>query len=206
MRRIPNLTILICILASLPLHANPQDTSGTRNASPYKEWSNYSLDDKRYATFGFIDCEEKLKMGSSQKTLVASNNVYSEVDRLIARNTGERIGTLILRAMRVAPREHMDASAQVGSQDDGMLWRGLLQGEKAAYITGVFWCHDLTSVKSFYVGNTNVISTVNALDAWYVVSDDEWKDPRSDARVDIPIIDAIKRARVSLPKLSNRRR
>lgn len=96
----------------------------------------------------------------------------------------------MLTAMKEVVPAAPDTHAEHGSVDDGMLWRGLIDQEKQAYVQGVFWCAQISGGKAA-IPQQSIQQVVQKLNDWYVVSDDDWKDPRSNARVDVPVISAL---------------
>lgn len=96
----------------------------------------------------------------------------------------------MLKAMKDVPPAAPDSHAEHGSVSDGMLWRGLIDQEKQAYVQGVFWCAQIANGKAT-ISPQSIQQIVQKLNDWYVVSDDDWKDPRSNARVDVPVISAL---------------
>ena len=137
----------------------------------------------------------------------AGESVYGEVDKLAVDNGDTPMGRLILDAMRKTPAAAPDRHAEHGSVDDGMLWRGLIEPEKEAYVRGAFWCAETAPATTVSLTEKSVGAAVKTLDDWYVVSDDDWKDPRSNARVDVPVAVAMQRAGIlSIRPARSRRR
>jgi hypothetical protein len=105
------------------------------------------------------------------------------------------MGQLMLDAMKEVTPAHANVHAEHGSVDDGMLWRGLIDQEKQAYVQGVFWCVRISNGNAT-IPQQSIQRVVQKLNDWYVVTDDDWKDPRSNARVDVPVISALQKMEV----------
>lgn len=191
MRRISKVStsfILFAVLASWMLPHIAYGESSNRDI-----WKGFSVEQKRYALFGFIDCHRLLFPRANASMYNADERVYGEVDKLAADNSDAPMGKLILDAMGKTPAAAPDSHAEHGSVDDGMLWRGLIEREKEAYVQGVFWCAETAPATTVSLPQKSASGAVKTLDDWYVVSDDDWKDPRSNARVDVPVAVAMER-------------
>jgi hypothetical protein len=105
------------------------------------------------------------------------------------------MGKRMLDAMKEVPPAQADVNAEHGSVDDGMLWRGLIDQEKQAYVQGVFWCVRISKANTT-IPQQSIQQVVQKLNDWYVVTDNDWKDPRSNARVDVPVISALQKMEV----------
>jgi hypothetical protein len=164
--------------------------------SSHGPWKSFSAEQKRYALFGFIDCHRLLFPRTNASMYKADERVYGAVDRLAAANGDMPMGQVILDAMIKTPSAASDSHAEHGSVNDGMLWRGLVEQEKEAYVQGVFWCAEIAPPATVSLSQKSVGAAVKTLDDWYVVSDDDWKDPRSNARVDVRVVVAMQRTAI----------
>ncbi len=191
MRRISKVFPSFILFATLACWVLPHGAYG--ESSNHDTWKNFSAAQKRYALFGFIDCHRLLFPHANASMYNADERVYGEVDKLAADNGDTPIGRLILDAMRKTPAAAPDNHAEHGGVDDGMLWRGLIEREKEAYVQGVFWCAEVAPAMTVSLSEKSAGAAVKALDDWYVVADDDWKDPRSNARVDVPVAVAMQR-------------
>jgi hypothetical protein len=72
-------------------------------------------------------------------------------------------------------------------------WRGIDERDRQAYIQGVFWCTQIRDNISILPPGQPVQQAVERVNEWYVISDEDWKDPRSNERVDISTIAALQR-------------
>lgn len=187
MRRISKVSALFFIFAVLIDWTIPHTAHGE------SIWESFSLEQKTYAFFGFIDCHRLLFPHANASIYNANERVYKEVDKLLADNSTKTMGELILDAMKMTPSAAPDIHAEHGSTDDGMFWRGLSGQEKQAYVQGVFWCAETASATTVSLTKKPVRAAVQTLDDWYVVADDDWKDPRSNERVDVPLVVAMQR-------------
>lgn len=191
MRRINNVSASFFLLVVAICWMVPHTAYGQ---SPNHEiWKGFSLEQKRYALFGFIDCHRLLFPHSNPSMYKADERVYSEVDKLVAHNGDTLMGKLILHAMTKTPPAAPDTHAELGGVDDGMLWRGLIEQEKEAYVQGVFWCAETASGKAISASKESVTAVVQKLNDWYLVSDEDWKDPRSGKRADVPVVSAMQK-------------
>ena len=160
-------------------------------------WKGYTQEQKGVAIAGFLHC---YRSASSQNHAFAQTDVASVIR--IVDETGEAkgtaLGSLILQALRKAPNAKPDVHAEHWSGpygfSTGLLWRGLENPDREAYVQGVFWCAETAPATTVSLTEKSVGAAVKTLDDWYVVSDDDWKDPRSNARVDVPVAVAMQRA------------
>jgi hypothetical protein len=195
MRRVSNTSTLFFLFAALVFWIMPHSAHGESSKSDHDIWKTFSLGQKRYALFGFIDCHKRLFQPPNATRYNADDRTFRRVDELSEKST-KPMGELILEAMKGISPAPPDVHAEHGSVDDGMLWRGLIEQEKQAYVQGVFWCAvNIPATKIRPVGKS-VGTAVKALDDWYVVSDDDWKDPRSNTRVNVPGIVAMQRTEI----------
>jgi len=188
MRQISRISISFLLFAALLVSIEPR-ANGQNSKLNSDIWKSFSLTQKRYALFGFIDCHKELYPPPNTIRYGADDKTYKRIDEL-ARNSSKPIGELILEAMKQVSPATPDIHAEHGGADDGMLWRGLIGEEKQAYVQGVFWCVH-TSTGNANIAQQSIQQVVEKLDDWYIVSDDDWKDPRSNERVDVPVISAL---------------
>jgi hypothetical protein len=116
-----------------------------------------------------------------------------------AKSDGVPFASLILRALEKAPAaepdphgEHYDGPTGFHS---GLWWRGVGNSERGVYVQGIVWCTQAPGV-SARMRDISTEAIVKKLNDWYVVNDDDWKDHRSNARVDVPVISALQKMEV----------
>jgi hypothetical protein len=161
-------------------------------------WDGYTPAAKQLAIAGFTDC---YRSQSSSKKVFVNTSPASTV-RLVdesAKSDGVPFASLILRALENAPAikpdphgEHFDGPTGFHS---GLWWRGVENSERAAYVQGIVWCTQAPGV-SARMTDISSEAIVTKLNDWYVVTDDDWKDPRSNGRVDVPVISALQKIEV----------
>lgn len=163
-------------------------------AHDVKVWSHYSQAQRRQAVAGFVHC---YRMESSNKVAFANIDVPAVVQNIdrTALGASSKIANVILRALKDAPAVKLDIHAEHWDGPygfaTGMWWRGLDDHDRDAYVQGVFWCAETSVNIVVSVPEKSVRNAVNRLNDWYVVSDDDWKDPRSTERVDVPVVEAM---------------
>jgi len=172
---------------------------GGRQVSPDPGWSAYSLEQKKVSVAGFVHC---------YRTNSSKDDAFAQVDdsaaiRLIdhtARAGGEPFGVVILNGLRNAPTAKPDSHAEHWKGPygfaAGLWWRGLDNTTREAYVQGVFWCAASQQNGVVKIKDGSVQTAVGRLNDWYVIQDDDWKDPRSNARVDIPVFVAMERTNI----------
>lgn len=174
----------------------PMRAIGGEGAADRNPWKGYTPEQKEVAIAGFLHC---YRAGSSQNHAFSQTDVASVI-RIVneaeeTKNT--TFGSLILRALKMAPSAKPDVHAEHWSGpygfSTGLWWRGLENRDREAYVQGVFWCAEVATTVLITTPGRSVAEAVHKLDAWYVVSDDNWKDPRSNARVDVPVVVAMRR-------------
>lgn len=161
-------------------------------------WSSYTSGEKQLAIAGFADC---VRTQSSSKSAFANTDLVSVV-RFVddtAKSSDLPFANLILEALQKAPVAKPDPHAEHWSGPtgfhSGLWWRGVEDGERLAYVQGIVWCTQASGI-SARVADTSSQATVAKLNNWYVITDDDWKDPRSNARVDVPVISALQKIEV----------
>jgi len=191
MHQINSTSKAFVVLVALLLWFMPRTAHGQTSARDSDVWRSFSSAQKRYAFFGFIDCRKREYPPTKTIRYNADDRTYKRVDELADKRTNP-MGQLMLGAMKEVPPAQADVHAEHGSVDDGMLWRGLLDQEKQAYVQGVFWCAQISNA-DMTISQQSIQQVVQKLNDWYVVTDDDWKDPRSNARVDVPVISALQK-------------
>lgn len=139
MRRMGNPPPSFFVFVALVFWIMPITAHGEGSNSDRDTWKSFSLGQKRYALFGFIDCHKRLFPPPNATRYDADDRTFSRVGELAEKST-KPMGELILEAMKEIPPAGPDVHAEHGDVDDGMLWRGLSEPEKQAYVQGVFWC------------------------------------------------------------------
>lgn len=172
----------------------------TGSSSPViNAWSEYSSEQKTQSIVGFIHC---------YRTALSSKNAFAQADITVAvrmvdaalPESKEAIGNLILEALKKASRVKAEKYAEHWGEpygfNDGMWWRGANDQNRQAYVQGVFWCAETASGKTIGVSDKSVTAAVQKLNVWYLVSDEDWKDPRSGNRADVPVVSAMQKAEI----------
>lgn len=158
-------------------------------------WMRYSSEQKTAAIAGFVHCYRDSVSQADAFENTDTAGVRRIVDRLMGRRS-MKFGGVILQALRNAPKARADVHAEHSSGPygfaTGLWWRGLDDGDRQAYVQGVFWCAEGSADISLRLGRHPVSEAVHRLNDWYVVSDEDWKSSRSNARVDVPVIEAMK--------------
>ena len=126
------------------------------------------------------------------------------IDQAVSGGREELVGNSILQALKKAPRAKPDIHAEHWSGPygfaSGLWWRGLDDQDRQAYVQGVFWCAEIASNVVVSVPEKSVQEAVKKLNDWYVISDEDWKDTRSNARVDVPVVLAMQWSDIILIK------
>jgi len=171
---------------------------GSASAYGQSLWGGFTPAQKQLAIAGFTDC---YRSQSSDKKAYAGRDLAAAV-RLVdgATKSGDvSLPSLIIQSVQRAPNvkpdphgEHWNGRTGFHS---GLWWRGIEDGERQAYVQGVIWCSQVPKV-SLQISDTSRQEVVSKLNDWYVISDDDWKDPHSNARVDVPVISALKKIEV----------
>lgn len=162
-------------------------------------WMRYSPQQKTLAISGFVHCyrESAAQADAFENTDTASAERIA--DRLMPRRS-LKLGAVILQALQKAPNARPDVHAEHSSGPYGfamgLWWRGLDDRDRQAYVQGVFWCAEESADISINVPRHSASEAVQRLNDWYVVSDEDWKDPRSNARADVPVFVAMKTAAI----------
>jgi hypothetical protein len=194
MHRISSTSKSFFVLAALLVCFMPHIADGQTSDRDSDVWRSFSSAQKRYAFFGFIDCRKRAFPPTNAIRYNADDRTYKRVDELVDKSANP-MGQLMLDAMKEVTPAHANVHAEHGSVDDGMLWRGLIDQEKQAYVQGVFWCVRISNGNAT-IPQQSIQRVVQKLNDWYVVTDDDWKDPRSNARVDVPVISALQKMEV----------
>ena len=168
---------------------------GSNFAYGQSPWLGYTPAQKQLVIAGFTDC---YRSQSSDKRAYAGRDLAGAV-RLVdaATNSGNlSLPSLIIQSVQKAPKSKTDPHGEYWSGStgfhSGLWWRGIKDGERKAYVQGIVWCSQAPRV-SAQIPDTPSQVIVSELNDWYVVSDDDWKDPRSNARVDVPVISVLEK-------------
>jgi hypothetical protein len=160
-------------------------------------WKEYSAAQKTQSVVGFIHCYRTLLSNKEAFAQADISVVTRAIDAALTNNRDKNIGTSILEALRNAPHAKPDKYAEhwdgAYGFNDGMWWRGVDDEDREAYVQGVFWCAETPAGKAVALSEKSVTAAVQKLNDWYLVSDDEWKDPRSAKRADVAVLSAMRR-------------
>lgn len=163
-------------------------------------WMGYTPEQKELAIAGFTDCYRSAS--SSEKAFARTN--MAAAARIIDETSGKTdeppFATVILRSIRKAPTVKPDAHGEHWEGPtgfhSGLWWRGINNPDRRAYVQGAFWCAQVLGVDTISAPKEEVEQAVTKLNDWYVISDEDWKDPRSNARVDISVISALQKIEI----------
>lgn len=163
-------------------------------------WKKYSTEQKTQSIVGFIHC---YRTALSSKNAFAQTDITATIrmiDAALAESKDEEIGNLIFEALKKAPRATTDKYAEHWDGpygfNDGMWWRGADDQDRQAYVQGVFWCAETASGKTIGLSEKSVPAAVQKLNDWYLISDEDWKDPRSGKRADDSVLSAMRQAEI----------
>jgi hypothetical protein len=177
-----------------------QCTRGNAAVTDRAAWQHYTPEQKQLVIAGFTDC---YRSASANREAFAKSDSASAV-RFVDEASGSAeelpFGTLILQSIKKAPIVKPDVRAEHWAGPtgfhSGLWWRGIEDPERQAYLQGVFWCTDVLNGTAIIAPQETVQRAMVKLNDWYVISDDDWKDPRSNARVDVAVISALQRVEV----------
>ena len=189
MHRISSTSKSFVVLVALLVWIVPHVAQGQKSNRDSDAWRSFSPAQKRYAFFGLIDCHKRSIPPTNAVRYDTDDRTFKRADEL-ADKSAEYMGEIMLDAMKQVRPVAPDTHAEYGSVNAGMLWRGLIDQEKQAYVQGVFWCAQISKGKAS-IPQQSIQQVVQKLNDWYVVSDDDWKDPRSNERVDVTVISAL---------------
>lgn len=168
---------------------------GSTGGTGMSAWKEYSVEQQTQSIVGFIHC---YRTGLSDKNAFAQTDlgtVVRMVDGTLTETKDQSIGDLILDALKKAPHAKPNKYAEHWEGPygftDGMWWRGADNQNRQAYVQGVFWYAESASGNKITVSEKSVPATVRKLNDWYLVSDEDWKDPRSGKRADVPVVSAM---------------
>lgn len=171
---------------------------GSAFAYGQNPWVGFTPAQKQLAIAGFTDC---YRLQSSDKRAYAGRDLAAVV-RLVdgaIRSGDVSLPSLIIQSVQRAPNVNADPHGEHWSGPtgfhSGLWWRGIQDGERQAYVQGVVWCSQAPGL-SVHISDSSSQTIVSKLNDWYVISDDDWKDPRSNARVDVPVISALQKIEV----------
>ena len=160
-------------------------------------WKEYSDAQKTQSVVGFIHCYRTFLSSKDSFAQADLSAVTRAIDAALTNNKDKNIGTSILEALKNAPHAKPDKYAEhwdgAYGFNDGMWWRGVDDENREAYVQGVFWCAETPAHKIVALSEKSVTAAVHRLNDWYLVSDDDWKDPRSGKRADIAVLSAMRR-------------
>ena len=158
-------------------------------------WRGYSNEQKQLAVLGFTDCYRSLSDNLNIFIDCDLKEAIRLVDDSLNHEDKESLKNLILRSVKAAPtikpNEQEERWEGPSGFHSGLWWRGIDDKKRQAYIQGVFWCAQNNRLIDIANPKKSIRQVVEALNEWYVVSDDEWKDPRVNKRVDISVITAL---------------
>lgn len=193
-------TVILLTLASCRSFGN------TRNVD-VDAWIKFSTGQKSQSLVGFIHCYRTALPSKDAFGRTDIGTVIHIVDAALAQNEDQPIGDLILQALKRAPHAKVDTYAEhwqgIYGFNDGMWWRGADDKERQAYLQGVLWCAETAPGKSISVTTKSVPAMIQKLDDWYLISDEDWKDPRSNKRADVPVFSAMEEMGIILHIQSN---
>lgn len=152
-------------------------------------WRTFSSAQKMYAFWGFVGCYKLSVLRPSVNSYNVDDRTYKRTDELVNKSA-KPMGQIMVDAMKEVQPATPNVHAEHGSRDDGMLWRGLMDGERLAYVQGVVWCVHVSKGNAI-ISRQPIQKIIKNVTDWYVIADDDWKDPRSNARVDVPVISAL---------------
>jgi hypothetical protein len=190
-----NLTVNYAfVLMALVLAPTGSTVGSTPPASDRGAWQHYTPEQKQLAIAGFADC---YRSASSNKNAFAKGDTVSTV-RLVdetSKDDGPSFPSLILQALKKAPVVKPDPHAEHWNGPtgfhSGLWWRGIDNSDREAYVQGAYWYTQVSGASAVVIGTMSVQATVQKLDSWYVITDDNWENPLSNARVDVPVISAL---------------
>ena len=176
----------------------PRCTFATDGGANRSIWAGYSAEQKKLAIAGFVHCFRTSPPNPNAFAQSDDSAVIRKIGHDLGSEKAVLIGSAILQALKSAPHSKPDIHAEHWSGPygfaSGLWWRGLDDGDRQAYVQGAFWCAAIPDSATISTTGISVVQAVNTLNDWYVISDDDWKDPRSNARVDVPVVVAMQRA------------
>jgi hypothetical protein len=188
------------LVASFALAFAVYSAESNTSDSDQDIWRGYTAEQKQLAIAGFADCYRTASPNNgafAQSDLVATVRI---VDERASSAREDLFGNLILQSITRAPvvkpdvhSEHWEGATGFHS---GLWWRGIDERDRQAYLQGVFWCTQSTNTITISGSQQSVQQAVSKLNDWYVISDDDWKDPRSNARVDVSVVSALQKTEI----------
>jgi hypothetical protein len=177
-----------------------QSAIGSVPTSDREVWKGYSQEQKQLAIAGFADC---YRSASGEKEVFALTDLVATghlVDVALSHAEENQFGSLILQSLKNAPTVKPDVHAEHWNGPtgfhSGLWWRGIEDRDRQAYVQGVVWCAKVLNTVTISTPVLSVQQVVEKLNGWYVISDDDWSDPRSNARVDVSAIGAMQRLEI----------
>jgi len=174
-----------------------QSALGNTSTSDRGVWQGYSQEQKQLVVAGFADCYRSVsgeKEAFALSDLIAAGHL---VDEALSRAEENQFGEIVLQSLKNAPIVKPDAHAEHWNGPtgfhSGLWWRGIENRDRQSYVQGVMWCAKVLNTATISVPGISVQQIIERLNEWYVISDDDWKDSRSNARVDVSIISALQR-------------
>ncbi len=160
-------------------------------------WRGYNATQKQLAVLGFTDCYRSVSVNSKKFIDRDLQEVLRLIDNSLNYDNKNLLNNIIMNSVKKAPSIKPNEQGErwegpVGFHS-GLWWRGIDDKERQAYIQGVFWFAENNHHILIISPKKLIQQVVEALNEWYVVSDDEWKDPRSNERVDLPVISALEK-------------
>jgi hypothetical protein len=192
---VPKAFAMIALMLSLAQCATGEGTTFDRDI-----WRRYTPDQKKLALAGFTDCYRSVL---PNKGAFARSDVFAAIrliDEASHKDENLSFGSLILQSVKQAPSVKPDTHAEHWEGPtgfhSGLWWRGIENPDREAYVQGAFWCVQVINAAEIVNSHEPILQAVERLNNWYVISDDDWKDPRSNARVDVSVISALERVGV----------
>jgi hypothetical protein len=144
---------------------------------------------------GFVHCYRSASSHKDAFTQSDDTAAIRMIDKTIKGGKDTPLGNLILQALNTAPNAKPDVHAEHWSGPygfaSGLWWRQISDQDRQAYVQGVFWCTEEVDYVKVITHSNSVQLAVKQLNDWYVISDEDWKDPRSNAHVDVPVVLAM---------------
>jgi hypothetical protein len=157
----------------------------------------YSQEERSLSIDGFVHCYRTASPNKNAFARQEDADVVRIVTDEVTTGQGVPIPKAILRALSKAKidsardtnGEHWEGPYGFAA---GLWWRELNDRKRQAYVQGVFWGAESVSNVRIAGSGISVEQAVKRLNDWYLISDDDWKDARSNKRVDVPVLVALR--------------
>ncbi len=180
---------VLLILMALPF------THGESNSGDFDVWHRYSTEQQKMSIAGFVHGYRSVSLHKDAFSESEDIATIKMIDQAAMIGKDAQIGRLILQALKKAPDTKPDVHAEQWSGPygfaTGLWWRQIPDQDRQAYVQGVFWSTEVVDGVKVFAPDMSVQLAVKQLNDWYVISDEDWKDPRSNARVDVPVVLAM---------------